>query len=253
VKTGINSRDKKLLMLLGVVAIAFAIYYFALSPQLDKYNNTKAQLETIVQEHARISQAIESVDALREEENKQRMQLTDKYKTFFYEINEERILHRLDTLFIGANLTVSDYQQTIPEADEIAIIKSDYTPLNYPLLDLARKVNPTLAEDVNASDVPEQKQQESKDIPEDALPTMGIKLGFIGTNYNSIMNFMRSLESLDRSVVISNILIKKEEESSNLEGEIVLTVYSLPKLDESETSDLVFQPGVAKGKTNPFQ
>jgi len=63
---------------------------------------------------------------------------------------------------------------------------------------------------------------------------------------------LAALEGLDRTFVLSDIVMGKDTQSAGLQGQLLIRSISLPKIDEAEANDLLFQPTVPKGRPNPF-
>ncbi len=71
-----------------------------------------------------------------------------------------------------------------------------------------------------------------------------------GVSYGSTIEFLQSLELMDKSVIVRNVSLLRAERG--LDGQIILAIYSLPKIDDTDKDILRFEPVIPKGKTNPF-
>lgn len=247
-----NTRDKNLLILLGVVVILFILYYFLLSPALDKAGQLKLEREAIRTELQTAQTTVEQLSANRKESSTKLAAITEKYKQFFYEINQERLLFQLDTLINSADFPVDSYSQTKAVAKSIEKPAVVYEPLRYLLLEQAAVVNEKLAQALNSG------SQGSNTIPaaegpaKDQVAVSYVTLGFSGATYQSFFNFLGAVEKLDRGIVIENFSVGKDGEATALRGQVVLGIYSLAKPDESESGDIEFTPALPKGRLNPF-
>lgn len=252
----VSERDKKLLMLMIMVLVAFLCYYFILNPALMKGSLLKSQYEEAKSENHRVEAVINKLPDLKKEEVSRKQQLQEKYKQFFYEINEARILYKLNTTITAAGFPADSVAFSRASAAEIDVDASDYEPLIYPLYVNATKTNPTLAipkKETGDADQTNQPQQQSQNsIPKDSVAYSDITIGFASSSYEAIYNFLKKLEELDRSIVVKNVTIAKSIETNGIKGEIVLGVYSLAKPNASDSSDLQFDLVLPKGKPNPF-
>jgi hypothetical protein len=204
---------------------------------------------------AKYEEAVDAVNRLPElkknEADKLEL-LTEKYKQFFYEINEERILFKLDSLLSGAALPVSTLTLTKPYPDSISVDIVDYSPLTYPLLELAAKSNDTLiSKDQNGVEISNTKSN-SKEVPQDAVAYTDVTIGFTATTYESALNFIKSIENMDKTIIVKNVNLKKGKDGAGLEGDILLTIYSVAKPNKLDAIELEFKPALPKGKANPF-
>jgi len=89
----ISERDKKLLMILCMMLAAFLCYYFVLNPAMENGSVLQSQYTAATLENQRVQTVIINLPALKKEEIKEKRMLSEKYKQFFYEISEERILY----------------------------------------------------------------------------------------------------------------------------------------------------------------
>jgi|GEM_PF-1364777 len=268
-----NQRDKNLLVILLTFIIAFACYYFIIDPAMQKGELLKQEVAGAEEELARVNDIMEHRADYARDEKKLRERLIGEYSNFFYDLNQERILNKMDLLMTATGFAVNSYSPMPTVAAPIIMAKPEYTPLSYPLLDIAAKSNPSLipaqstepsvaeaAPDADASvnNVSDEEMQETETEAEpaaneaalDAIPTSDVTLGFSGATYEGAMAFMKSLENMDKTVIVRNISMSKAE--AGIDGQIVLTFYSLPQLDDSSKDLLKFLPVIPRGKANPF-
>ncbi len=248
-KMATNERDKNLLMILALILVAFIAYYFVISPALTSKELLKADAEAAKAEYNRVSEIVQKLPELRKEEVEQKEALSEKYRKFFYEINEERILVKLNELIAGAALPVNSVTISKPAADSIKVEQPEYTPLAYPLMELASKTNAAIAIE-KATGV--EKEKKSKELPPDAVAYSDFVIGFVGVPYESVDAFMKAVETMDRSVIVKSITIADARDAAGVSGQLVLGVYSLAKPNEAENIELQFNPAYIKGKANPF-
>ena len=80
------------------------------------------------------------------QERKQRAELIKKFSGFFVDLDQSRILNKVDLLMSGAGLPPASYSPTPELASQVLVEKGAYMAQEYPLKDLARKINPDLQE-----------------------------------------------------------------------------------------------------------
>jgi hypothetical protein len=258
-----DSRDKKLLYILGTVIAAFLVYQYGISPAWENYNSISIETDIINQQLAEAHLAIGSLAENKDLYNTTFKELTEKYKPFFYEINQESIIYYIDTLIANAGLKVESYGQSPTALETIPVYGGSRDILSYPLLDEGALINPRLIEkggNNGANVTAENGQGQEDEVFDDSIPATQITLNFSQATYENITGFLHQVESKDRAIIVDGISIAKtktrdggEAGAGNLSGSISLRIYSLPKLDSAESNDLVFQPVLPMEKTNPFQ
>lgn len=253
-----NQRDKNLLIILAGIVVAFLLFYFVTTPLIDQTSLLRAEAKTAKENLETTKNLVAQMSDLKKLENEKKQQLTSKYAPFFYDLNEEGLLHKLDTLMAEAGLIVNSYDSSLAAASSIPVISSGYQPVTFPLKDLATITNPELAEpNQGAAQIPVD-QAASGEVPAedaaspDSVATVDISLNFGPTAYPTIMGFVGKLESLEKTVIIKD-LSTGTEEGGRLSGSMTLSLYALPKLDQSEATYLQFFPAFGKGKADPFQ
>lgn len=143
-KMTMNKRDQGLLLILAFILIAFVIYYLVISPQYEKGTLLAEEAKLTKIEYERSVEIANKLPDLKKEELENKKNISKKYKQFFYEVNIERILYKLDSLLSGADLPMSSIAISKPTVGVIETEKTEFNPLTYPLLELAAKSNDTL-------------------------------------------------------------------------------------------------------------
>lgn len=247
----ITQRDKNLLMILAAAIIIYLLYRFFISPFLEVGAVLSQEKQSVEADLYRIDVLMEQYPSLKGEERTEKAKLSEKYSMFFYDLNQERILNKLDTLLVNSGLNISTYTPTGTAAVPITVSEPVYVPLDYPLLEVASKINSSLSETVEgeATDAAEASAGDDEALIGD-IPTTDITLSFDNSSYESVMTFLKAVESMEKSLIVKNISMAKAEAGTG--GQIILSLYALPKPDDSDRDLLKFTPVIPKGKTNPF-
>ena len=270
INMNINNRDMKLLGILFSVIIAFLIYYFLISPSWDKMNSLRMQDATLKGEINIANESINNLQSLKAQDLTEKTRLVLKYKPFFNEFSTERILYNFDTLMTASGFQPDSFTVNSAVVSQIIMDKTEFAPLNFPLKALALIANPQLIEKSkngnsnntdNNSNLnqmgPVNSQNNAKapatdQVPGDSVAEMDITLGFTAAGYQNIMTFVKYTESMNKSIILKSINFSKSKDSTGIDGEIVFSLYSLPKVDNSEADYLKFLPQIPRGKVNPF-
>ena len=251
----VSKRDRQLLSILLAFILVFLCYYFIAGPAFDNGSILKQDISIAEQNMQQYKLVVEQGPVLEREVAEKKDELTEKYAIFLYKVDEARILYQLDTLMTGTGFAVNRYQQSGKDVSKVEMPSSDYAPNLYPLLELAQQLNPSLIEvsvEGNNTDKPEEETVTEETVTLDNVEYMDIGIGFNNAGYDAIYRFLTSVESLERTYILSDIVIGKDTQSAGLLGQLVSRSISLPKVDEAEADDLVFQPTVPKGRPNPF-
>lgn len=248
----VTQHDKKLLILLISLVLAFVCYNYVISPQIDKWTLLKTTESAQTTELNRVKTLIEKKDSLQTNVENKKNSLSEKYSIFFYELNQEKILNKFNDLFTLSGLTVTSYAPEKITVAAITIPSSQYTYNKYPLLNYASQVNPDVSSVDKGQAVKNQAKTSSNDTANDkSIPSFNLTISFNSSPYSAVMNFIKSLESMDKAIIITKVDIKKDD--VNLSGQILLTLYAMPKVSDDENGYLSFTPSAITGKTDPFQ
>ena len=277
--TKVSNRDKSLLVFLIVILILFVAYYFFFQPQLDQLLATKGELNQAESELSSIDQQIASLSQLQAQEKDLLAKIDAKVAPFFYELKDDRLLNQFNTMMGQNHLNMQSYSVT--PATVSTIVMPVYNPqiIAYPALDAAAKVNPDLQDTDDAGNnadgsnsSPDNGETQSTTegtteegategataaAPENLLLVSTLSISFIDSTYEAVIGFLKSIEAMDKAIVVSDINIAAQQSGvigfgGTLQGQIQLTLYSLAKPENSEKDFLSFYNSFPIGKANPF-
>ena len=257
-----SARDRSLIILMLAAVIFFICYTFIMSPSMEVATILKGNLATAQAELSQAQDISGKAPELRIQERKQREELIKKYSGFFFDLNQSRLLNKIDSLMIGTGLPATAYLASPEMVSQVPVEQGIYVPQQYPLKELVMKINPNIeeesqngAEGQNPADATNQGESAPEGEPQaveasDMIPSTDVSVGFTGASYESIYNFIGAVEKMNKTVVIKSADITKDE--TGLGGQIVFSFYSLPKLDPQQKDGLDYNPLTPKGKANPF-
>jgi Tfp pilus assembly protein PilO len=252
-----STRDRSLLILLLAAVVFYLCYTFIMTPAIETAGMLKSNLQAVQDQLVQAEELKGKTQSLQAEERKQKEQLVKKYSVFFYDLKQNRLLNRVDAIHNAVGLVASAYTATPEMASQVPVEIGAYAPVVYPLKDLALKINPELSASepgLNQS-VAAPADQASADSggavqSSDMVAGTEVTVGFAGANYESIYNFISSIEKMNKTVVLKNITITKDE--TGLTGQLVYAFYALPKIDPEQEDGLDYSPSIPMGKANPF-
>lgn len=244
-----NKRDRNLLLFLGLAIVFYLCYTLVINPALIENETMQIEMQSMEDELERTENMIATLPQLSNDVSQLQGELTTKYSRFMPDLNQARILYQLDELMATTGLRVTSYIPTLAVASPVVIEQGTYLPQSYPLLDVAAKINPELMNQIGPSQ--EGSSTESGTNGADTIPSIEVAVNFDSSSFESLYGFILAVEAMDKTVVLKNISISNEVEG--LQGQLLLTFYSLPPLDESQNDYLKFMPSIPLGKPNPFK
>lgn len=244
-----TKRDRNLLFILALAVIFYLCYTFVINPALEERSRLMMELDSMEEQLVQAEKIISDLPKLKVSERNLREELVEKYGEFMPSLDQGKLLKQLDVYTAGAGLRVSSYIPTLAVAAPVVVEQGVYLPQVYPLLDLAVQVNSDL--NIEPGSGSTQVSTEPTSESSDMIPSMDVAISFETSGYESVKQFIASIEGMHKTVIIKNISISSE--ADGLQGQLLFTFYSLPPLDESQASYLNYTPTIPLGKLNPFE
>ncbi|HWQ78556.1 MAG TPA: type II secretion system protein GspM [Anaerovoracaceae bacterium] len=257
-----NGRDRNLLILVVAAIVFYFCYNFVMAPYKASTEALQAELGAAQSELARVQELSGKEEELKKQEADLKDEINDKYAAFLTDIDQSRILYRVDSLAMATGFPITDYSPSPDMVSQVSVETGFYAPQGYPLKDLAVKINPTDAEDEagqegasagqegTASGQPSSEAAPAAVESEDMIPGTDITMGFKAASYESIYSFIGQVENMNKTAFLRGIDIRGN--AGSLEGQMIFSFYSLPPFDPKMKDGLDFSPAIPTGKANPF-
>lgn len=245
----LGTRDRNLLVLLVVLITFYLCYTFVINPQMEKAALLRAEIHVKKAEVESAKQLMQSLGDLTKQQRQVQNELKEKYSVFFTGLNQANILHKVDALALDAGLRINYYQTSPAVAAPVSLEQGEYIPLDYPMLGLARMIEPGLYEGA-PNEQRSISSEEEGDTP-DSIPAVEVMINFDGSTYESAYRFIDLLERMNKTVIVKSIDFNESEGA--VQGQLVLDFYSVPRFDSSLEDVLQFFNTIPKGKVNPFR
>lgn len=245
----VSKRDRQLLSVLLAFVLLFALYYFVAGPAFDSGNQLALDRQLAQDSLERVKVVMSQGPELQREMEAKKEEMSGKYQKFLYSINEARLLHQMDSLMTANGLVVTSYRQSGPTVDRVTMPVSGYTEPQYPLLDIAKALNNDLVKPETPGN---NNSEESAEPLAVTVEQMDLGISFANVGYDVFYRFLKSIEDMERSFIVSDIILSRDPQVAGLQGQIVVRVISLPKVNETDAVDMEFQPIIPQGKTSPF-
>jgi type IV pilus assembly protein PilO len=251
----VTNREKVMLCILAIVAVFALTYYAVIKPQMDKIEkltlknlDLKQEVETVKAELATIGSLEAEIDMLDQE-------LQKKTERFYPIIYQDRFIVLFDRLIKDTGIKCGGIAFSAPSLLQVKAQKAK-TPQQYPLKDLADKYraitennNTGSVQNDSAQSTGKQTAKESKALAT-VSETMSVTLQ-IQASYNNWMTFLKNIEALNRTAVVQDLVLA-DDNTGILSGSILVNIYAVPKLKDSDNEYLEWPFTGKYGKTNPF-
>lgn len=251
----ISKREQVLLSILIVLCLIFLYYKLILVKQNKRINVLMSKKTTCEEKVYKIKKKIARQPQIKSDIKKINSKIMEDVREIFPKIEQERIIIAINKLLNDSNLTGNVINFTEPKLTKLSAEdnkdskkkKEDQVSNSNELTNLVQKYN-----DINKQENNEKNNKnitkKNKKIPNGEAEKMSINISFKG-NHTALMNFIKSVESFQKKIVISNINVNTSN-GSDLSGTLTLDIYGIPQFNVDEYIPYNFD--VPHGKSDPF-
>lgn len=234
----LSEREKKYVLLLLILAILAAGYFFyslGISPFFERKAALELELTTLQQQDQLQQIKLLQLEEVKGNLNKKSDEASTLVKPFYPALPQDRILLLVQSLTLQSGLTVSDLKMselTISVPGTITLISD---PFSYHLKDLLARANGVnIADSATESAITANPDQI---INEASVPRMDVEISFKG-RHSDLEKFIQLCEGLQRTVTITNL----NESASSPDPTVATTVGTIGIADvlQSGTMTLSF-------------
>jgi len=249
----LNPRERIMLITLAILAVLAVSYFILLKPQLDKIDNLKIEKMTVEDEIKAIDLELSSGNDLDKQMEDLSLQIQEMTKVFYPEILKDKIIITLDELVVSSKVdnTSTTYGKTAVE--DIKLISTSGTEaINY-LKDLVRQYRVIRPVEGQPEEAPVDTVIPNSEITPEMkrLEAISTKLTLKGT-YEELVNFIKGIEALERTIIIPNLVIISNDEDDQLIANMEIIFYALPKIYEQDEEYYEWTYDNKYGKEDPF-
>ncbi|MGI6751737.1 MAG: hypothetical protein ACOX4U_03855 [Anaerovoracaceae bacterium] len=245
---GLNRRDRSLLVLVVVLITLYICYSFVMEPSLEATNIIKQERAMIDSDMDRAKSLMAKKEELAVKAEIERNELIDRYSTFFFDPKQSQLLYALDNLIIDSGIRVSSYTPSPDIIGTVPIERGAFSPAEYHLKDLAKEISPDFYKKYSRGS---QEGSSGGEISgSDIIPGRDITFRFEDSSYESVFGFITAVENMKKTTILKSI--RMEGSGAGIGGEMVITFFSLPALDEGQDRWMKINPVIPRGKVNPF-
>ncbi|HZK71404.1 MAG TPA: hypothetical protein VFD03_07790 [Clostridia bacterium] len=243
----VTSRELTLLIALLSVAIIYLLYTFLFSPLLmnistarDALNTAKTQQIQIEENYTNLPNVIKQQEALA-------LETETKVAEFIPNISENVLVtFFVDTIAKGGPVIDNVSFEQLSAVNLDTLVAQPYTELSYPYGELAAK-----AKNIEYVGTPPAPAPAPATQTGNTVLAQGVNIDFGTATYEQVLNQMKAVETIKRTIVIDSLSLSKGEAGA-LAGYIHYNFYGIDKLtdkDKGLNQTVLTEPN---GKTNPF-
>lgn len=253
----LTARERILLGVLAIVGIIAISYYFVLKPQIEKIEQLTLEDIGLQQEVGSVKADLAVIENLNTEIKTILAGLEEKTKRFYPVILQDRFIILFDKLVTDNAVECSSITYSPPVPAPIAApVQQPVQP--YPLKDLAEnyrsiggnsKINESTVNSTEQNNGAVASQQNAPQTSQQQGPalvasseTMTVTLQVTG-KYDQWMNFIKSIEALNRTVIIQNLVFA----GGNTGSGTVNTAAGNPSAGAANAAAAAGIPGIGTG------
>src|SRR5665648_941540 len=249
----ITSRELTLLIALLSVAVIYLLYTFLFSPLLMNVSVAKEALNAAKTQQIQIEENYANLPNVIKQQKTLALETEKKVAEFIPNISENVLVtFFVDTIAKGGPAIASISLEQLSAVNLDTFVAQPYTGLSYPYGELAAK-----AKNIEYAGTPPTPAPAPAPAPAAAGQTgntvlaQGVSINFGTATYEQILNQMKAVEMIKRTIVIDSLSLSKGETGA-LAGNIHYNFYGIDKLtdkDKGLNQTVITAPN---GKTNPF-
>lgn len=247
----LNKTEKMLLLVLIFLLVIVGYYKFIFYPQRQKINNLTLQKEEYNKELQEVNKKIssESQEDINIKILKARIKgITEK---LFPEIQEEKFIVDIDKLLTQSNLKGMSFTFSDIKSVPVEEIKEDTKDdKNSSLKNVVNEYNGAPVSKNTDTNKNSDNSKKTDDKNKPSAQDISLGISFKG-NYKDLMEFIKSIESYSKTIIISSLQISQDA-VSGVTGNIQLEFYAVPKITDEDKDFFKWDINNPYGKENPF-
>jgi type IV pilus assembly protein PilO len=235
-----NPRERIMLYILAVLVILAAGYFLMIKPQLDKIDVLDIDKIALEEQIKSLDTELASSSMLDTNISEIKTKIEEMTKPFYPEILKDKIIMILEGIIQRSGIVndVTNFEATMIKAVEL-VTAGTTESITFNIREYADRYNALVQPEQtdtgtdtavgNASTVPAAERK---------LESMMVNLQINGT-YEQIINFIREVELLNRTIVINNFLsvAGEPDETTGVINQVVnieIVFYAIPKIFEQD-------------------
>ncbi len=255
----LTTREKIMLIVLGIITVLAASYYLMIKPQLEKIDLLIIEQEAVSQKVDEVKKEIASGGKLKMSFENEDKRIAEQSAWFYPEIFQPKLILVLDDLIADSGIKVSSLTFTPRDIGDVNYVEPN-SHLIHPLEPSAESYRLMAGTATTKGAIDLLNQMTSKASTSGAaiqanpaiIEKMTVDIQYDATDYERVLAFIKGLEAQNRTLVIDHL--NMEDDGGNvLKGNIAVTFYSLPKLHDQDTEYLDWPYNDLYGKSNPFK
>ena len=249
----ISKKDKKLLLVVGALAVGVIYYSFIYSPMSDSAAAKAKQKQTIQQQYEKNVQDINTLDSRKASMDLLLTKTTEKASKFYPEIAQDKLIDELNTLMTNAELKTSAITYTNKEVSAVEKYTIGKKTLGEGTLGSivdSYKGTTSTATPSNNSSSSSASTSSTSGATGPTIAQLKVTLT-VNSSYDSVKKFLQALEANAERINVTNMQLSPKSDT-DVTGTINLEYYAVPKLDNSDDDYLKWAYNNVYGKDTMF-
>lgn len=247
----ISKKDKKLLLVVGALAVGVMYYSFIYSPMTDSAAAKAKQKETVQQQYEKDLQDINTLDSRKASMDLLLTKTTEKASKFYPEIAQDKLIDELNTIMTNAGLKTSAITYTNKEVSAV----EKYTIGNKKIGEgtlgsIVDSYKSGTAAPANSGSSSAPSAPSTSGATGPTIPQLKVTLT-VNSSYDSVKKFLQALEANAERINVTNMQLSPKSDT-DVTGTINLEYYAVPKLDTSDDDYLKWAYNNVYGKDTIF-
>ncbi|WFD11044.1 hypothetical protein [Tepidibacter hydrothermalis] len=255
----LSTREKIMLIVLGLILIIGGYYKFILSPQLTKLDNMKQDVIDKKAEVERVKVEITENSPVYKEFKIINAKIKSMTKPLFPSINQEKIIVILDDMLEKSKIEGQSISFSDIDVNVIDVKKEEEKDKDYLIKDLSEEYKGKKKVKKDETNNDEQKDPEENT---NEIEKMTATISYKG-KYKDLIVFLQQIETYDKKILVNNISISKSKQNNideegivtdnnSITGSIALDFYAAAKIHEQDEEYLKWDFDNGYGKGDPF-
>jgi Tfp pilus assembly protein PilO len=251
----LSKREAVLLILLLIVALGFMEYMLVYVPGLARFDALTEKNQKVLAQVNEINRLIDSTPSIKTSKEKTLSEIATVAKPFYDQLSTDALLLNTHELLTKSGLKLISYATTDLNVSLIQTEKSQLADLSYQLKKLANDYANAATIIDKPTVTPTPTPIPKTDKTDDKLGAVEIYTIEITTSgsYDQIKQFITSIESLNKSITVTSLVIGSTEVPGTIDVRISINYYGVKKIiTEKDPSNTWPNPDYLGGTGDPF-
>lgn len=277
----ISKKEKRLLMILGLVLVGFLYYQFGYNTLVNMVEDRTAKNQEIETKYDKAISTIKSMESQKSKVKMLNAKITDEASPLYPTFSQEHIILEFDKLIKDSGLEggmtfqkveVKSVEELKKSANDKGLAESSIQNIadeyknKYGDKDKSKgevsatsedNINKDISNDETSANTDSNSNSKStedvnstKTPKENTVTQVKVNVDFNGS-YKSVVKFLNALRNYNKKIPVYTINMSTKS-LSEVKGSVNMVIYSIPKIDDEISDYLIWTLNNTYGKGEPF-